>query len=436
MATIGILINHYDARNDIRDLVAEIAQSHRVVLLSREKRLAHPLPVGVELRPLVSVHPSERKFWTKLFTWFGKLPRSKENYYINELFKLGRLTPLRQTFGKLKLNLQMWMPRFMSINQLLPIVSQCDATDISDIDSFLLITEFADIPMLARICDSGKPAWAYLYSWDHPCKHTVLTDRLTGYLVWNKKLALDMEELQGISQNKCKIIGATQLCPIADYLSSTSTQPRQGRLEGHPYFYFGCGTGYAPLSRREISLVAELADLLKKEFPEHLLLVRPYPMFNDDSALAEIKSKSNVRIDDEFRSYQVGRSLRSVDIHKRLDLQRGSACFIHVGTTMGYEAAFLGCPVVFINLIADSNTGGARDTESLSTFARQYHVQRYLVGNYPSSANNLSEAMNALKTAVSSPDRLIPYNDYVSSDTPLLPMAELTKDILGQLLQK
>ncbi|PHX69168.1 MAG: hypothetical protein CK519_01435 [Opitutia bacterium] len=436
MATIGILINHYDARNDIRDLVAEIAQSHRVVLLSKENNINHPLPVGVELRPLVSAYPYKRKFWTRLFSWFGKLPRSRENYYINELFKLGRLSPTQQTFGKIKLNLQMWMPRFMSINQLLPIVSQCDATDISDIDSFLLITEFSDIPMLARICDSGKPAWAYLYSWDHPCKHTVLTDRLTGYLVWNQKLAKDMEELQGISQNKCKIIGATQLCPIVDYLASSTMLPGQGRLEGSPYFYFGCGTGYAPLSRREIRLVAELADLLKKEFPEHLLLVRPYPMFNDDSALAEIKSKSNVRIDDEFRSFQVGRSLRSVDIHKRLDLQRGSACFIHVGTTMGYEAAFLGCPVVFINLIADSNTGGADDTESLATFARQYHVQRYLVGNYPSSANNLSEAMDALKTAVSSPDKLISYNNYVSSKTPLLTMTELTKDILGQLLQK
>ena len=433
MATIGILINHYDARNDIRDLVAEIARTHRVVLLSKEKSLDHPLPVRVELRPLVSVCLTKRKFWTKLFTWFGKLPRSKENYYINELFKLGRLSPTQQTFGKIKLNLQMWMPRFMSINKLLPIMSQCDSTLISDIDSFLLITEFSDIPMLARICDSGKPAWAYLYSWDHPCKHTVLTDRLTGYLVWNQKLAKDMEELQGISQNKCKIIGATQLCPIVDYLSSTSTQPRQGRIEGRPYFYFGCGTGYAPLSRREISLVAELSDLLKKEFPEHLLLVRPYPMFNDDSALAEIKSKSNVRIDDEFRSFQVGRSLRSVDIHKRLDLQRGSACFIHVGTTMGYEAAFLGCPVVFINLVSDLNKGGARDTESLSTFARQYHVQRYLVGRYPSVTNNLSETLEALKTAVSFPDKMDSYNDFVSSDTPLMAMPELAKNILEQL---
>ncbi len=433
MATIGILINHYDARNDIRDLVAEIARSHRVVLLSKEKSLDHPLPTGVELRPLVSVYLNKRKFWTKLFSWFGKLPRSRENYYINELFKLGRLSPVQQTLGKIKLNLQMWMPRFMSINTLLPILAPCDGTDISDIDTFLLITEFSDIPMLARVCDSGKPAWAYLYSWDHPCKHTVLTDRLTGYLVWNKKLAEDMEELQGLPRNKCKVIGATQLCPIVDYLASSTTLPRQGRLEGRPYFYFGCGTGYAPLSRREITLVAELADLLKKEFPEHLLLVRPYPMFSDDSALAEIKSKSNVRIDDEFRSYQVGRSLRSVDIYKRLDLQRGAACFIHIGTTMGYEAAFLGCPVVFINLVSDLNKGGARDTESLSTFARQYHVQRYLVGRYPSVTNNLSETLEALKTAVSFPDKMDSYNDFVSSDTPLMAMPELAKNILEQL---
>jgi len=436
MPTIGILINHYDARNDIRDLVAEISRSHRVVLLSREKNLAHSLPAGVELRPLVSVQLNKRNFWSKMFSWFGRLPKSRENYYINELFKLGRLSPFRQTFGKLKLKLQMCMPRFVSINQLLPILAPCDSTNISDIDSFLLITEFADVPMLARICDSGKPAWAYLYSWDHPCKHTVLTDRVTGYMVWNKKLAKDMEELQGVSLDKCKIIGATQLCPIVDYLTSPTTQPGQGRIEGRPYFYFGCGTGYAPLSRREIKLVADLADLLSKEFPNHLLLVRPYPMFNDDSVLAEIKAKPNVRIDDEFRSFQVGRSLRPVDIHKRLDLQRGSACFIHIGTTMGYEAAFLGCPVVFINLISDLNTGGTADTESLSTFARQYHVQRYLVGKYPSSANNLSEAVAALKTAVSFPDKMISYNDYVSSDTPLMAMTELTKDILSQLVQK
>jgi hypothetical protein len=434
MATIGILINHYDARNDIRDLVAEIARSHRVVLLSKEKTLAHSLPAGVELRPLISKNPIKIFIWTRLFRWFGLLPRSKENYYINELFKFGRLSPFRQITGKLKLNLQMWMPKFISINKLLPILSPCDDTMIADIDTYLLITEFSDIPMLARICDSGKPAWAYLYSWDHPCKHTVLTDRLTGYLVWNQKLAQDMEELQGVSLDKCKIIGATQLCPIVDYLSSTSTQPRQGRIEGRPYFYFGCGTGYAPLSRREIKLVADLADLLSKEFPEHLLLVRPYPMFNDDSVLAEIKAKSNVRIDDEFRSFQVGRSLRSVDIHKRLDLQRGSACFIHVGTTMGYEAAFLGCPVVFINLSSDKNTEDKHAIESLSTFARQYHVQKYLVGNYSSSVNNLSEAVKAIKLAVESPEKLTAYSQYVSGDTPLIDMPTITQKILEKIL--
>jgi hypothetical protein len=434
MATIGILINHYDARNDIRDLVAEIARSHRVVLLSKEKTLAHSLPAGVELRPLISKNPIKIFIWTRLFRWFGLLPRSRENYYINELFKFGRLSLFRQTMGKLKLNLQMWMPKFISINKLLPILSQCDDTLIADIDTFLLITEFSDIPMLARICDSGKPAWAYLYSWDHPCKHTVLTDRLTGYLVWNKKLAKDMEELQGVSLDKCKIIGATQLCPIVDYLASTSTLPRQGLIEGRPYFYFGCGTGYAPISRREIKLVAELADLLSKEFPEHLLLVRPYPMFNDDSALTEIKAKSNVQIDDEFRSFQVGRSLRSVDIHKRLDLQRGSACFIHIGTTMGYEAAFLGCPVVFINLSSDKNAEDKHAIESLSTFARQYHVQKYLVGNYSSSVNNLSEAVKALKQAVESPEKLTAYSQYVCGDTPLIDMPTITQKILENIL--
>jgi len=431
MATIGMLINHYDSRNDIRELVAEMARSHRVVLLSKEKTLAHPLPVGVEFRPLVSIHLNKRKFWSKVFSWFGRLPKSRENYYINELFKLGRLSFFKQKIQKIRLNLQMWMPRFISINQLLPILSSCDATDISDIDTFLLITEFSDIPVLARICDSGKPAWAYLYSWDHPCKHTVLTDKLTGYLVWNEKLAQDMEELQGVSRSKCQIIGATQLCPIVDYLSSSPPAPGSGRIENRPYFYFGCGTGYAPISKKEIILIEKLADLLSKEFPEHLLLVRPYPFYYDDSALAELKIKSNVRIDDEFRSFQLNGSLRPLDIRNRLDLQRGSTCFIHIGTTMGYEAAFLGCAVVFINLISNSKADNAAD--SLSTFARQYHVQKYLVGEFPSSTCNLLEVVSALKVAVTNPQKLLEYSTYVSGGTPLLAMPQITRKIVEQL---
>lgn len=204
MATIGILINHYDARNDIRDLVSEISQTHRVILLSKDKSLSHSLPKGVELRPLIATKFIRRQFWTKVFAWFGKIPKSKENYYINELFKLGRLTFFRLFIQKIKFYLRMNMPRFFNINDILPKLSQCDKTNIFDIDAFLLITEFSDIPMLARICDSGKTAWAYLYSWDHPCKHTVLTDRLTGYFVWNDKLANDMEELQNVPVEKCK----------------------------------------------------------------------------------------------------------------------------------------------------------------------------------------------------------------------------------------
>ena len=434
MATIGILINHYNSRNDIRDLVAEISRTHRVVLLSKDKFLAHPLPPGVELRPLVSQKHLKLFFWSRFFRWFGKLPRSKENYYINEIFKLSRLNRIRLFFEKSKLSLQMCMPRFFSINQLLPILSPCDATDISDIDKFLLITEFADIPMLARICDSGKPSWAYLYSWDHACKHTVLTDRLTGYFVWNEKLAKDLEQLQGISCKKTKIIGATQLCPIFDYLSTSPASPSLGRIENRPYFYFGCGTGYGPISRKEISLLIKLAELLQKKFPHHLFLVRPYPFYNDDSVLSELKLKPNVRIDDDYRSFQVKGSLRPTDIYHRLNLQRGAACFIHIGTTMGYEAAFLGCPVVFINLISDINDGDGLNIESLSTFARQYHIQKYLVGNYPSCANNLLEVIDALEAAVSFPNQLTPYNNYVRSDTALSTMKEISNDILRQLV--
>jgi len=103
---------------------------------------------------------------------------------------------------------------------------------------------------------------------------------------------------------------------------------------------------------------------------------------------------------------------------------------------MGYEAAFLGCPVVFINLISDLNTGGARNTESLATFSRQYHVQRYLVGDYPSCITNLFEIMNVLKIAIEHPENLTAYNIYVSGNTPLLDMPTVTNKILKYISSK
>ena len=430
MTKLGILINHYDARNDVRDLVEELSKRTNVVLISSDKDLRLPVPQGVEVRYLKAAHHARRWIWSRIFRWFGRLPKTRENYRINELFKFGRLSWARRIVANAQLALQMMMPRVISINFYMDRVAKCDQTPLDDISEFLLFTEFSDVPVTARICNSGRPSWGYLYSWDHPCKHTVLTDRLTGYMAWNARLVDDLVLLQEIPRLKCHVVGATQLAPIASFLISNGDgREAVSGLEGRPYFYFGCGTGYPNLVREEVALLEKLADAIAIEFPQHLLLVRPYPMFNDDSFMGSLRKRPNVRMDDGYRSRQAGRGLAGTDVSARLLAQSRCDAFLHVGTTMGFEGAYLGTPTVFINLATAEDATGA----NLSTFAKQYHVQKYLCGDYPMVVRTVDEAVRVLRMIAKNPRLAAEYNCFVAGGAPLLRMSEIAERILGMM---
>jgi len=423
MSTIGILINHYDARNDIRDLVAELSLRHKVVLLGPAGSVfSEHLAPGVEFRPCRRVRPAWRWIVDQAYRHFGFIPRSKDNFYINELFKLERLTGFRRLAAKVSLFIRMHAPVRISPESYLRMLRGCDATEIADLDGFLLITEFSDNALTARIIDSGKPNCAYVYSWDHPCKHTVMARGIRRYAVWNSRLADDMRDLQGIPKQACVVVGATQLVPIHEALAQADP-PGTARIEGKPYFYYGCGVGPLDLARQEMEVVRRLAAAMQEHAPGHILLVRPYPMSHGVNLRPMLAAFPNVRWDDEFRAKQVGRSLGAGDISQRIHLQRGAQAFFHIGTTMGFEGAFLDVPCVLLRP-PRGNEPDAGKFRKLGEFSSQYHLEQHLSSpvNTVGLGAQLGEAVRACLTGAA---QIKDDNARVRADARLQPMREI-----------
>lgn len=423
MATLGILINHYDARNDIRELVAELGRHHRVVLFGRAGSvMAEHLDPGVEFRPCRRVRKVRRWLADQAYRHFGFIPRSRENFLVNELFKLAHLPALRRASARISLAIRMASPFRISAETYLRWLRPCDETEIGDIDGFLLITEFADNALTARIASSGKATCAYVYSWDHPCKHTVMSTFIGTYAVWNSRLAHDLRELQGIPDASCKVVGATQLVRIQGALPFLPS-PRSGSIEGRPYFYFGCGVAPLALARQEMRVVRRLAESMRANAPDCLLLVRPYPMSHGVDLRPMLADLPNVRWDDAFRSKQVGRSLGTGDVDERIALQRGARAFFHIGTTMGFEGAFLDVPCVLIRP-PGAGEAGAGEFAQLLEFTRQYHLVHHMM--FADNTVGLGVELDAtVRSCRGDALAILRENSRVRDDTPFLPMAEI-----------
>jgi hypothetical protein len=355
---LGIVIQHYDARNDVRELVDLLATKHEVVLFAEARKL-RDVEARCEKRAFRQRMRLSDRFWLQLWNFFGTLPASRNNYLVTELFKLAPLPPLRRAIAAARLRLRLRLPSLMSFDFLLDRLAGSDTTPVEDIDRFLVITELSSPRFLSTLLRAGKPVDAYVYSWDHACKHATFSKRIDRWLVWHEGIADDLVELQGLPRERIHVVGATQLAYIHEYLSRA--EPREQRHPGR-YVYYGCGVGAIEMARQEARLIEFLAETLQQVAPDLTLLVRPYPMLADTEFFRALRQRSNVRFDEDYRQGRKDRSLTREAIFERLNLQEHALAFVHCGTTMGLEGAYFEAPVVFLDL--DDFDYGCRDRAS------------------------------------------------------------------------
>jgi hypothetical protein len=404
---LGIVIQHYDARNDVRELVDLLARDHEVVLFGEAAKL-RAIQAPCEKRAFVQFVGPGARVWLQLFNFFGTLPQSRNNFLITELFKLSTVPPVRRAIAAARLRWRMRLPSLISFDVLLDRLAGSDTTPVEDIDRFLIITELSSPAFLARALSAGKPVDAYVYSWDHACKHVTFSQRIGHWLVWHEDIANDLVTLQGVPRDRIGIVGATQLSYIHEYLARPELRRR--RVEER-YVYYGCGVGHVEMARQEARLIGFLADTLRAIDPDLPLVVRPYPMLAETEFFKGLRERPNVRFDEDYRVERKDRSLTRDAIFERLNLQEHAAAFVHCGTTMGLEGAYFDTPVLFLDL-RDFDYGlPAGHHMHLGRFIHQYHNERYMILEEFPNVVTRSDALRDLLAAVFAyPRQHIAYN--------------------------
>lgn len=423
--TYGIVVQHFDARNDIRDFIKYCSINRNIILYtSNNSKLFNDNYNNI--RQIKTQKSILLYIFFQAIALFGKIPKSKNNFFITNLFKLSEVNKKNYYINLLKLKIRMLCNGIIDQEKLLYKMAKYDKSNIDGIDMFLFITEYSNIPFLARIIKENKKAITYIYSWDHPCKHQFIPKKMK-YLVWNNDLKNDMEILQGIRKSKIQVIGATQLIYIKEYLKNKNIRIR---IIKEKYFYFGCATGYEILARQEEEIIYLLGKAMMDIIPSYKLIVRPYPMFKRRDISPKLKKLANILIDDKFMNQRNDRSLQENDIYYKLNLQEHCDAFLHIGTTMGFEGTYLNCPVLFLNIKKFNSEIPETNTYHISKFIEQYHNEKYLnLKQYPNIITSTEDLKIKIKDVIINRKKYLEYNKVISSKVKLKTVSEIADKI-------
>ena len=398
----GFIISFFDFRADVRALIDSfLSAENQVVLFYRESEKQdidrHPIP-GIEYRLIEEENRTLRnRFLEYSFLLFKKLPVSRHNYFLMELFKISNTPSLKfRLLHRLILQFQRLYFNFISYDFLLKYLVYTTKTKLSDIDLFIGFTEFQSDYFAARLLKEKKPLRIYVYSWDHPCKHTRFS-QFFQYKVWSDGIRNDLISLQGIPAENITVCGSSQFSFLYDFFQAA---PVAEKPFESPYVYYCCAIGILELIPQEVAIILSLAEELEKCRPEWKLVVRPYPLLKNWNLYDAVLQRKNVVLDDGFRSKPFPDfTAASFDKFRKL---QNAELVLHGGSTIGLEACLLNTPALLVDFGYDKKKSGL----SVYGFIHQYQNEKYLLEKglglksaqaLEASLNNLDEVRNKNK---------------------------------------
>ncbi len=421
---IAFVVSFFDFRNDVRRVIAEVAQRHEVVVLGRADQvesIASHLPKGVEFRVIRERKATAwNRLWERWYALYKQIPRSENNYYLMQLFLASNAATEAQK-GK-ALRILQWtrrLPKVLSYDTYLDGLRYSGETRLDDIDQFILYTSIADDYLLARLLTENRTASVYVYSWDHACKNPRFSKRVP-YLCWSEGIKEDVAKLHGVSPSQIEVVGASQFCYIHEFLNRKP--PPLSRSFSFEYVYLGCAVGIPELARQEVEVIRRVAQVMVDYRPDLKLVVRPYPVMKDWTLYDQIRQLPNVIFDEDFRNADL--SVSEDAIFEKFEKVHFARAFFHLGTTMGLEACFTETPSFILDF-------GYETTEGLSlhNFIHQYQNDRHLIDLAPQNAveseKNLREILHDLDNPI-----YRNLNRAIQSQYKLMSFAEFSTNLL------
>jgi hypothetical protein len=421
---IGFVVHFYDFRNDVRKIIDEVKLNNEVVLFcskENEQNIRFHLTNGIELRII-----NERKktnlnlFWERFYLIFKVIPtKSKENFFWTEEYKITN-SKNNKLKGLFILKLIKFLPKFFSYDSYLNCLSYSSKTKIDDIDRFCFFSEISDDYFYSRLINLKKNVLTYVYSWDHSCKHTRFSKRAIT-LVWNNEIKNDLIELHQLKDDKIKIWGSTQLAFIEQYLKTKENYIK--RQYNFKYIYFGCSVGISKLVKYEVEFINLISQMLIEINSDFKLVVRPYPVLQNWGAYDALKNKSNVILDNDFRSEDL--SIKDSFLYEKFKKIEQAEALFHLGSTIGLEACFFNTPSFLIDLNKDKNNA----ERIIHKYSNQYQNKKYLVDYSKHNTITSTSMLKEVLMNLGNNDNHLHLNSKIKSTFPLKSFDQLAKEL-------
>ena len=421
---IGFVVSFFDFRNDVRRVMAEVATQHQIVIFGHaehEAKIRSHAPEGAEFRVIDEAKKSRwNNTWERAYLLFKRIPRSENNFYLMELFKVSNQPDARvRAKGRRLLRLIKLLPKVLPYDFFLNRLRFKSETQINDIDQFICFTAIADDYFLARLLRQKTKVKVYVYSWDHPCKHICFSKRVQ-YLCWSEGIKADIVDLQKIPPHRIDVVGASQFGYVYDFLQLDPAQLT--RSYPFEYIYFGCAIGITDLVLDEINVIKSFARVLSEVQPTWKLVVRAYPVLSKWEYYEELRELPNVVLDDGFRTKDL--SVKDDNILEKFEKIHFANGFFHLGTTMGLEACFTDTPSFIVDYGSRSYTG-----LSLHSFIHQHQNDLHLRDLAPHNVVADEYCLENILRQIDDPD-FVTLNTAVKERYPLKSFKEFANDLI------
>ena len=426
---LGIIVQFYQFRNDLRRLIQRLNQKYEVVLFTNSD-IIDDANASPDVREIKARKRGKRNLLVDwLYELSGNRPADRKNFY-NYQLRILDATPgrLQWNSSRLRLELARWFPTIMKYDSYIQCLDFSRETNIQDIDVFLNFSAFDEnLPyLLAHIVESKKPLVEYVYSWDHPGKYVYFSRKYVQYLTWNNDLKDDLEILHKIPSSHIEEIGSSQFTYLHEYLTDESFHQPVYEFD---YVYYCASAGKPELMKQEIPLIKLISKILFDIAPEMKLVVRPYPRFSNWNYYNDLLDIPNLIIDD-YRDLSSKYTFSEKSIVEKYNKIKYSKVFINFCSTIGVEASYFDTPVLQLDLQELDFVLPRNHPSSLYRFVNTYHSKKYLLlYNYPNVVQSQNELKDALIKAINDPMSMLEYNRNLSSRSELKSMEKFVEDI-------
>lgn len=388
---IGLVVEHFSFRSDVRDLVQDLSKKCDLVLYIDKADELDIKKLEYNYRIISEVN-SKYNSLLKIFYYFFRIKHSLHKDAVSwKLRKISSQIRLKQLLQIAWFYVYEYIPGFFSYDFFLKLLRP-GQDNISDLDAIICFTDIKNDELLSKCIKANIKLYIYMYSWDHPVKMKKIPLKNSEYLVWSNGLKNDLERIHYVPDSKINIVGSTQLSYAHDFESNEKPTDKIG------YIYF-IGTKARPeMFRQEIDLLKEISKFLIENKINIKIIFRPYPNITEEAKLLylELQKINNI----EFNFYHDDDYIFTREkIFKKFNMIKNSSLVIHTGGTFGLEV----CIINSLNLYFTFEKSLLPSQKkvpfylNLSSISAQHHLKKYI--NHPRP--NVIKDEKQLKVALS-----------------------------------